>query len=940
MYITDLGILIKKVVVFSVILFSCLLAFQAISTNRVSAAYEGGHLIDNGLYLDAASMNAAQIQSFLTGKGGALANKSFVMNCDAAGQQAKQIYLSLGAPCDQSVLASQIIYYAAQVYGISPRAILVTLQKEQSLVTATNPTDRQYAQAMGYACPTSGNCDASSNFFWQIDNATWVLRFHYERARGNMNWWYTSTSWTCGTQKAYYRPNLYPNQNVNFYDEDNVYYRTHFIVTAATSALYCYTPHAYNNPQGLYGLPTYGTTGRYYTGSYNFVKFYELWFGSTRNGEHFWRVLRTQDDGRLFLQVGNTKRWIPTGEIYADWTLDDYPIDIVGQSEFDSIPTIPELTRLGTDGQYSYIVENGRRHYLPGNYVALWNYQGVIAAPVRSLLLTIPEHEPMGRIIKDAGGSYWIINGSTRHSISNADLGAWGYTPNNVVGIGNAYLSQIPTGPAVSRHINYSGVNYVVDQGNLIKMTDSVLAATWGSSSYVTINPFAPSILPIRANASFLVRAQDSPHWFVLIDGKKYYVPNGNIAANWGIAGSSILSIDPLLLSQFASGGNLTNFAKDTTTQKVYILDGKRHHIPTNNLLTTLIASPSEIIDVTSARVTQIVESTPYTKPLVMIANTPHLFLLDKGKRYHISTGALSGSFNAWGSYMQLSNTFVDTIPLAPVALKSVFKDSSDAYYLADGGKKYRIDEDVKSSWIATDNPLFSDEITELIPSGLSTIETSYVKFSNNTYLLDRGRKIRITPGLVSTYAGSSNAFQLANDTITQNPSDASYLVRSRNNQKVWFINQGTRAEVDFTEQVSLGYLSRGVPIIDLDDSFLSTFPTSNNMSLLIRKQGSWGIKLINFGHSLGFPDGTTLNNFIDIANPILVVDDWTYDQFPLLGSSSRIIKDDSGKLYLMENGRRRWITNWTAYLPYSNIPITYLYGTTMMLIPEGSVIN
>lgn len=49
----------------------------------------------------------------------------------------------------------------------------------------------------------------------------------------------------------------------------------------ATATLYCYTPHVYNNPQGLYGLPRYGTTGLYYTGSYNFVYYFDLWWGST-----------------------------------------------------------------------------------------------------------------------------------------------------------------------------------------------------------------------------------------------------------------------------------------------------------------------------------------------------------------------------------------------------------------------------------------------------------------------------------------------------------------------------------------------------------------------------------------------------------------------------------------------------------------------------------
>lgn len=262
-------------------LASSVFATTLIAPKTASAAYDGGRLIDNVVFLDAQSMNVGQIQSFLSGMGGQLASRSFTMDCDTAGQQAKQMYVSLGAPCGATASSAQIIYYSAQVYGVSPKVIMATLQKEQSLITATNPIPRQYAQAMGYACPTTGECDSNSNFFWQIDNGTWVLRFHYERARGNNSWWYASSSWVCGVEKNFYKPNLYPGQNVRFYDQNGVLYRTHYIANAATSSFYCYTPHAYNNPQGLYGRAPYGTTGMYYSGSYNFVLFFEMWFGST-----------------------------------------------------------------------------------------------------------------------------------------------------------------------------------------------------------------------------------------------------------------------------------------------------------------------------------------------------------------------------------------------------------------------------------------------------------------------------------------------------------------------------------------------------------------------------------------------------------------------------------------------------------------------------------
>lgn len=254
--------------------------FGLLTPQYAEAGYSGGRLINNNVFLDAKSMSKSQISNFLEKKNSGLATKKATLDCYGQNSQERKLYKAAGAPCDQKVKASTIIYYAGQIYGISPRVILATLQKEQSLITTANPTSWQYRNAMGYGCPTDGDC-TSSGFYRQIDFGTWALRYHFERARKNNTWWNTSSGWVCGTKKKYYKPNLYPNQNVTFIDGNGVSYRTHKLKNAATSAFYCYTPHAYNNPDGLYGRAPYGTKGQYYSGSYNFVYWFERWWGST-----------------------------------------------------------------------------------------------------------------------------------------------------------------------------------------------------------------------------------------------------------------------------------------------------------------------------------------------------------------------------------------------------------------------------------------------------------------------------------------------------------------------------------------------------------------------------------------------------------------------------------------------------------------------------------
>lgn len=247
--------------------------------NTASATYEGGNLISDSVFLDSNSMGKQDIQNFLNSKGSGLANKSYELSCYSTGSQEYQWYTAAGASCNQSIPAAHIIYYAAQIYGINPQVILATIQKEQSLATSSNPTTWQLDHAMGYGCPTGGGCSAS-DFAYQIDSGAWVLRFHFERARGNNTWW-NNNGYTCGNSTYLYNPGLIPGTDVTFIDQNGVSYRTHRIANAATASLYCFTPHAYNNPAGLYGHEAFGTTGLYYSGSYNFVYWFEIWFGTT-----------------------------------------------------------------------------------------------------------------------------------------------------------------------------------------------------------------------------------------------------------------------------------------------------------------------------------------------------------------------------------------------------------------------------------------------------------------------------------------------------------------------------------------------------------------------------------------------------------------------------------------------------------------------------------
>ena len=257
---------VKKLVLFALPL--AILGVWGLGNGSAKAAttYLSYDLINNSVFINSSIMSQSSIQSFLNDKNSYLRNHSYQEVC--SNNYMKAHY----AHCGQTVLASYIIRDAAVAYNLSPRVIMATMQKEESLITAQNPTSSQINFAMGYACPDSGGCGAVSGFFNQVDWGTWQLRLNYARSNGDNSWLGTDSyvGYACPNATAYYSTGLYPGRSVTFYDDYGTAYTTITLANAATASMYCYTPHVYP-----------GSSREYYSGSYWFVYYYDLWWGST-----------------------------------------------------------------------------------------------------------------------------------------------------------------------------------------------------------------------------------------------------------------------------------------------------------------------------------------------------------------------------------------------------------------------------------------------------------------------------------------------------------------------------------------------------------------------------------------------------------------------------------------------------------------------------------
>lgn len=234
--------------------------------------FDPGMIISDSIFFDEDTMTASSIQSFLNGK---------VSSC-RAGYTCLKDYreTTWTRPADPmcstytgaaNETAATIIFKVAQACGINPQVLLVTLQKEQGLVTHTYPSSGRFQRAMGYGCPDTSPCNTEFyGFYNQVYKAAWAFqRYGMPSGTGPGTPYTTNYSWFPVGQAI----------GILYHPNSGCGRKTVTIQNKATAALYYYTPYT---PNGA-ALANLGGTGDSCSsyGNRNFWYYFTNWFGST-----------------------------------------------------------------------------------------------------------------------------------------------------------------------------------------------------------------------------------------------------------------------------------------------------------------------------------------------------------------------------------------------------------------------------------------------------------------------------------------------------------------------------------------------------------------------------------------------------------------------------------------------------------------------------------
>jgi putative cell wall-binding protein len=273
-----------------------------------ASSFNPGLIISDYNFYNGWAMTESEIQSFLDWTVGSCRN-AYCLNVYRMDTQTRSPGFGncatyQGAPNES---AARIIYKVQRACGISAKVLLVTLQKEQGLVTNDAPPLSDLRKAMGQGCPDTSDCDA--NYYGLMNQLYFGAR--------QLTWYNNPEGSFTRIKVGQWNPiQLHPNADCG---APGV-----LVQNNATAALYYYTPYQ-PNAAALANMYGTGDSCSSY-GNRNFWVYYNRYFGNPVTGTPT-NASRIAGDDRYSTAIEISKVTYPTSGVPVAYvtTGQDFP---------------------------------------------------------------------------------------------------------------------------------------------------------------------------------------------------------------------------------------------------------------------------------------------------------------------------------------------------------------------------------------------------------------------------------------------------------------------------------------------------------------------------------------------------------------------------------------------------------------------------------------
>ena len=642
------------------------------SAAAAASDFRPGNIISDALFFDGAAMSEGDVQAFLNIKrptctAGYTCLKDYVT---ATTDQPAEANLCNAYSGRTQETAAQVIARVGAACGISQKVLLVLLQKEQGLVTATAPTDARYRSATGFACPDTAPCDAQYyGFFNQVYRAARQFKryaanpqnYTYRVGR-TVNVLFHPDSARCGSSPVY-------------------------IENQATAGLYTYTPYQPNG-SALANMYTTGDSCSSY-GNRNFFREYSDWFGSTQFGAN---LVKAANDPTVYLLTVDGKHQVQNPVILESLS-DLGGIAVVSQSVLDMRPTGVALGRFIRDrnGAIS-LFDRGWLFSVPD--CAMLVDWGTSCANYGSLVLSdsqMSRFRPGGVLSQSyttvEGSWFYVHDGKRREVFDAASLALAPVAPTTpTTHLNDAAGADLPivaplVRPGVLVRNGSTGAGVLVDAAGSTPVSAAMLAAT-------ALTRVLPTrTFDTRSVAAIATSGTPLPGVVRGADGTRY-----------GLTGTGAVRLGTELPTSVTgpvvSAPVLSALAPTTTTGPIFVRSaqssalfyataGTRRPVASMETVYALAAgAPVTVVVLEQSVLDAVPQGAPVLTPGKVVKSTtaPDLYLVDGlGSRRHVPSFSVMSELGV-GGYTEVPAASLTGYAVAAGELGTLWSCGSQSY--------------------------------------------------------------------------------------------------------------------------------------------------------------------------------------------------------------------------------------------------------------------
>ncbi len=823
--------------------------------------------------------------------------------------------------------AAELIWDAAQAYRISPKVLLVNLQKESSLIVDDWPLKSDFTYAMGAECPDSGpggtaNCNVNySGFSLQIRHSAELYRAYID----NMSepWW---------TNK---RP--FQNNYIQYNPDVNCGGSQIYMSSRATTALYVYTPYQPNQASLNAGYGSAGVCGAY--GVRNFWLFYNNWFGTALDTSFI--LAKSSASSQQYVIYNNLKQSVPSPEVKIAWGLDTTPMQTVDQAYIDSLVTGPDLDVVFrvNSGLQLYVVDNGKRYYIQSpDMLRAWKLDGKAISNVPTGLgLTPADGGILTYAVRKSGASeIYMVDGldgagnTILRRYDNPDVlfGIEG-TQITITTVSDGRFSTINRSikpDLISTKATFGGNEYQLVSGQRLPETYTVASLYPGVAtqiSDITFNRLVPSS-PVTP----YVTAPGNPKVYLVQGGAKYHITSPAVLREWAGSASNVLVVNQAFENLLADGGVVSTTVTQNGQSLFVLQDGYKNQV--SSQLLAAYASPStfsaaqSLLDVTPTRQKTITQ-------FVRDNQTGQIFLLDNSSILHLAPTVPVAQL--WG----MNSANIVNLPHETIAgysvgavLRPIVSDGVTTYAVINGGLKDTTTN--AAQWRLSSPLVIADGTLALFPhtGDLQVTAASggkYYRLINGTPFMTTDRKIARSWGITD----SAEDYGLLIEQYYPSPVMLTPSFQSGGNYYVADQTKLYKLSTALYQNLNIPY-----PAMSINAAIVS-LPQQEWVQPIFRNtQGGWMV--IDNGSLRTFNNSTILSHWLaNFVQPEIVASENFISMFRMSSPIERAIKSTaSPSIYSAEGATKRWITSSSLYNS-SYAPYTIVSNQLLDAMPNGN---